>query len=184
MKKLLAIAAASTVLISAPAFAQSTDSQDLAISATVAPECSIANPNDVSLNISINQNAGTGALLMTQNANNSQNIWTSCNYAAQIKIDGAPLMNAAGASVAANDAANFTNKLNYVLTFEPPAAGGPFSKLTLNTRVGNTTSQTPAGAFHQNAKLGVTIPSDSANNPLRPVAGTYTSTAVITLGAI
>ncbi len=184
MNKMLMAGAALATLVASPAFAQATDSQDLTITATVAPECSIANPTDVTLALNINQNAGSDALLLSSNSNNSQNIWTSCNYAAQIKVAGDPLENATGAAIAANDAADFTNKLNYVLTFEPPAAGGPFNKLTLNTRVGTSTSQTPVGAFHENAKLGVTIPSDSANNPKRPVAGTYLSTVTITLGAV
>ena len=185
MKKLVLAAAIFASTAASPAFAQATDSQDLVISATVPQECSIANPSDITFaSVGINQAAGSTALLMNGQPNSSQNVWTSCNYAAKITVAGAPLLNAAGADIAANDSADFTNSINYVVAFEPPAAGGPFSKVTLNTRVGATASTTPAGAFHENAKLTVQIPSDPANNPKRPVAGTYTATTTITLGAI
>ena len=185
MKKIIVLAAVMATAAASPAFAQATDSQDLVVTATVPQECSIANPNDVTFaSVNIDQAAGSGALLMTANSNNSQNVWTSCNYGASITVAGLPLENASGAAVAANDSADFTNKLNYIVTLEPPTSGGPFSKVTLNTRVGSSATTTPAGAFHENAKLGVTIPSDSANNPKRPVAGTYTSTTTITLGAV
>lgn len=184
MKRVISAIAALSSIAAAPAFADPTDSQDLVITATVPQECSIANPNDVTFNsVSVDQAAGSGALLMNANSNNSQNVWTSCNYAASIVVAGLPLENAAGAALAANDSADFTNKLNYIVTFEPPS-GSAFTKVTLNTRVGGSATTNPGGAFHENAKLGVTIPSDSANNPKRPVAGTYTATTTITLGAV
>ena len=59
--------------------------------------------------------------------------WMSCNYAAAITIDAEQLVNEAGASVAANDAADFTNVLVYDLVLEnqTKAANGPFSKFAL-----------------------------------------------------
>jgi len=181
MKKIIFAAAALSTIASAPAFASDTDTQDLLVTATVPQECSIGNVADVTFAaVNINQNAEAGALMINGNSNSSQSgIWTSCNYAAKITVAGTPLLNTAGATLAANDPTNFTNSINYFVSFEAGSNGG-FSKVVHNTRSnGASSSTTPTGAFHTQAKLGVTIaPGDNAK---RPVAGIYSGTTTITL---
>ena len=121
MKKLALVAVATTAMVSSPAFAGATDSATLDVSATVADECSIEAPAAFEFaSVNINQGAGANALLLkngSQNADSgTQNIYVSCNYAAQIAAKSTAnngLLNAAGASLAANDAADFTNLIHY-----------------------------------------------------------------------
>lgn len=108
----------------------------------------------------------------------------SCNYAAAITVDAGQLVNAAGANIAANDAADFTNVLVYDLALEnqTKSNSGPFQKIAMKVAADSTTSTTPQGAFHENANLGIQI--KTANNPKRPVAGDYVAVTTISLGAV
>ncbi len=189
MKKLALVAVAATAMISSPAFAGATDSATLDVSATVADECSIEAPAAFEFaSVNINQGAGANALLLkngSQNADSgTQNIYVSCNYAAQIAAKSTAnngLLNAAGASLAANDAADFTNLIHYRI--ELTSNDGSFSKLDYRTKgTGTSPTVTPGGAFHDDANLKVYIDRDDTQK--RPVAGAYVDTAVITLGAI
>ena len=188
MKKILVTAIASTAFISAPAMAAPTDSATLDVSAHVADECSIEAPAAVAFSsININKGAGSDALLLkngSQNADSgTQHIYVSCNYAAQIAANSnnSGLVNAAGASLAANDSADFTNKIHYRI--ELTSNDGSFSKLDYRTNGhGSSPTVTPPGAFHDDANLKVYIDRDDTQK--RPVSGDYADTAVITLGAI
>jgi spore coat protein U-like protein len=88
VKKLLAIAIASTAIASAPAFAAESDSNSFDVTATVQPECSIEDPDNVAFgNIAINQDPGASALTINQQFhNNNQSLWVSCNYGAKMTI--------------------------------------------------------------------------------------------------
>ena len=189
MKKVIFAALASTVFVSAPAFAAATDTATLDVSATVADECSIEAPAAFEFSsVNINQGAGSNALLLKNGSQNSdggtQNIFVSCNYAAQIAAKSTAntgLLNAAGASLAANDSSDFTNKIHYRI--ELTSNDGSFSKLDYRTKgTSPSPTVTPGGAFHDDANLKVYLDRDDTSK--RPVAGTYVDTAVITLGAV
>ena len=185
MKKILIAAVTSTALFSSAAFAQSnTDTADMVVSGTVNQECSIENPNDVTFaEININEGAGANALLLQNGSqSNSQNIFVSCNYAAKLSAtstnDG--LVNAAGATIAANDSADFTNKIEYRVLLN--ATDSSFPNLDFRTRLEAADSVSAGGAFHDDALLRVVIDRDDTSK--RPVAGVYTDTAVLTLGPV
>ena len=156
MKKFLFAAAA---VISAPAFAQSaTDSQDLTVTANVQQECSI----------------GSQAT--------TQNVWVSCNYAAKVSAasTNGGLLNAAGAALAANDPLDFTNLIEYRVKLT--ATDSSFPVLDFRTNGAGQSSVNAAGAFHNNAALEIRIDRDDTSR--RPVAGTYTDVATLTVGPV
>lgn len=185
MNKVIVAMAASTALFSSAAFSQSnTDSADMVVTGTVNEECSIENPNDVTFaEVEINEGAGQNALLLQNGSQaNSQNIFVSCNYAAKLSAtstnDG--LLNAAGAAIAANDAADFTNKIEYRVLLNSTDAS--FPNLDFRTRLEASDSVNAGGAFHDDALLRVVIDRDDTQK--RPVAGVYTDTAIVTLGPV
>lgn len=188
MRKIVIAAITSVAFISTSANAAPTDSQDVIVNATVQQECSVENPDDFDFGVlGINESPGPTALQITANEDLAeQNIWVSCNYAAQIKLTSTNggLLNSSGAAVAANDDPDFTNLIEYRLRLVPTDSS--FSAMTLQTNFGGagvSTSITPAGAFHNEAVLDAEIKL-SDNTGERPVAGTYTDTAVINLGPV
>ncbi|WP_305098403.1 spore coat protein U domain-containing protein [Croceibacterium aestuarii] len=189
MKKIIIATAASVAFFSTAASAASSDTATLAISATVAPECSIEQPSAFTFSsVNINQGAGANALLLkngSQGADSgTQNIYVSCNYAATIKAQSTAnngLLNTAGQSLVDNDPNDFTNLINYRI--ELKSNDSSFSKVDYRTNGhGASPSVTPGGAFHDNASLRVYI--DRDDTAKRPVEGQYVDTATITLGAI
>lgn len=184
MKKITLAAAAVSFVVAAPALAAPTASKDFQIKATVPSECSLEKPANLTFDIEVDRTAGPDALLMTASESNTQQFWMSCNYAAVIEVDAGQLVNEDGALLAANDAADFTNVLVYDLALEnqTKSNSGPFQKISMKVASDSTKSTTPAGAFHENANLGIQI--KTANNPKRPVAGDYTAVTTISLGAV
>ena len=182
MKKFLFAAAA---VIATPAFAQSaTDSQDLTVTANVQQECSIANPADVVFaTVNINEGAGANALLLKNGSQaTTQNVWVSCNYAAKLSAASANggLLNAAGAALASNDPLDFTNLIEYRVKLT--ATDTSFPVLDFRTNGAGQSSVNAAGAFHNNAALEIRIDRDDTSR--RPVAGTYTDVATLTVGPV
>lgn len=186
MKKMLLAAAVAATTMASPALADATDSQDIALTANVPQECSIGVPTAVNFNnVAIDTAAGPDALkILAGSATPSQNVWTSCNYNASIRLSGPALENSAGAALVGNSS-DFTNKVNYVMVLEQGSTGTGFNKVTYNTRADTSGSKTAtqSRAFHTNAKLSLKI-GNGADNVLRPVAGTYTAVAKIELGAV
>ncbi|MGV1682863.1 spore coat protein U domain-containing protein [Sphingopyxis sp. NJF-3] len=186
MNKILFAAVVSTAFISSSAFAQSsTDSVDLNINATVNQECSIADPSDVVFaEVNINEGAGANALLLKNGSqSNTQNVYVSCNYAAKLSAASANggLFNAAGATLVANDPNDFTDLIEYRI--ELTSTDNSFSKLDFRTNGHSQSNPVNApGAFHNEAKLKVYI--DRDDTAKRPVAGTYTDTATLTVGPV
>ncbi len=185
MKKILLAAAAATALASAPAFAADTDTVSFQVNGTIQPECSIAQPTDVTFaQILINEGPGSNALLLKNGtpASSTQNVWVSCNYAAKISATSANggLLNAGGAALAANDPDDFTNLINYRIQLT--ATDGHFPTLDFRTKLEASDSVTAAGAFHNEAALRVYV--DRDDTAKRPVAGTYTDTATLTVGPV
>lgn len=182
MKKLLAIAIASTAIVSVPAFAASSDSNSFDVTAVVQPECSIQDPSNVSFgNVSINQDPGADALkinVSTQNQN--QNLWVSCNYGAKMTISS---QNGGLTNPVANDgpdAADFTNVIEYRASLT--STNGAFLTTHMFTATGTTFSRTNNDAFHDQADLRVYI--FQGDNPLRPLAGTYSDVATVAVGPV
>lgn len=184
MKKIFVAALAASVFAT-PAYAQSaTASDSFQITANVQNECSIDDPNNVVLDVSINENSGQNALKINGSDSTLQNIWVSCNYNANLTVEANELVNAAGAALAANDPLDFTNKIAYFIKLEPNSGnnGSPFPHVTANTKNGPaTTTKQADGAFHDFARLNVVLP--QGDQTKRPVAGDYTAVATITLGA-
>ncbi len=183
MKKLLAIAVATTALMSSPAFAQASASDSFTVTATVQPECSIDDPQNVNFNnVSINQDSGSNALLINQEFHNTfQNIWASCNYGARITISS---QNGGLTTTEANDgpdAVDFTNVIEYRASLSP-TANSAFLPAFLFTHNSTSGSRVQTDAFHDNASLRVYI--FSGDNPKRPLAGTYTDVATVALGPV
>lgn len=185
MKKIILTAAAAS-LISTPAFAQSAnDAQDFVINANVEQECSLENPADFTLGaLPINTDPGPDALLLTAQVEDDQNIWMSCNYAADITLaaDNRRLTNANPVT----DTAQFTNELNYRIWLEPNVAGAfnGFSSFIPAFQGPATSFRTQNSEFHDNASLRVAVPLDAGNTNKRPIAGDYTDTVTITLGTL
>jgi hypothetical protein len=186
MNKILFAAVVSTAFISSSAFSQSsTDSVDLNINATVNQECSNADPSDVVFaEVNINEGAGANALLLKNGSqSNTQNVYVSCNYAAKLSAASANggLFNSAGATLVANDPNDFTDLIEYRL--ELTSTDNSFSKLDFRTNGHSQSNPVNApGAFHNEAKLKVYI--DRDDTAKRPVAGTYTDTATLTVGPV
>lgn len=186
MKKIILATALSTALMSSAAFAANTDSTDLSVTATVMEECSIEDATAVVFSeVEINEGAGSNALLLQNGSqSDSQNIYVSCNFTTSIAAtstnDGLLNNDAGSAAVVANDPDDFTNKIEYRVLLN--STDSSFPNLDFRTRLEASDSVTAGGAFHNDAQLRVVIDRDDTSK--RPVAGTYTDTAVISLGAI
>ncbi|WP_156472080.1 spore coat protein U domain-containing protein [Sphingorhabdus sp. M41] len=184
MKKLLMVAIATAAMTATPAMAADSDSKNFRIRANVQPECSVADPQNVNFgNLAIERAPGSGALLLTTAFDNDfQNIWTSCNYAAKITLTST---NGGMTTTEVNDgpdAADFTDTIHYNLSLRP-SDGNAFSPVFLTTGQGVFTRfRDQTDAFHDDAVLRTTI--TQAFNPLRPLAGRYTDTAVVSVGPI
>ena len=183
MKKLLAIAIASTAIASAPAFAAESDSNSFDVTATVQPECSIEDPDNVNFgNIAINQDPGDSALTINQQFhNNNQRLWVSCNYGAKMTISSQnggltnPVLNDGP------DAADFTNVIEYRASMTA-SSNSAFLTTHMFTNQGTTFSRNNNDAFHDEANLRVYI--FQGDNPLRPLAGTYSDVATVAVGPV
>jgi type 1 fimbria pilin len=180
MKKLL-LAAAASALVSAPALAADADSNSFDVTATVLPECSIEDPDNVNFgNISINEDPGSDALLIDQQFHNqNQKIWVSCNYGAKMTISS---QNGGLVNPVANDgpdAGDFTNVIEYRASLTA-SSNNAFLTTHLFTHSGNSGSRINPDAFHDEANLRVYI--YQGDNPLRPLAGTYSDVATVSVG--
>lgn len=184
MKKLI-LSAVAVSLIGTPAFAADSDQQDFVINANVEQECSLENPTDFNLGaLPINTDPGPQALLLTATVEDTQDIWMSCNYPADISLeaDNRALVN----SNPVTDTAQFTNRLNYRVGLQPSngSAFNGFNSWAPFVQPQPTT-RTQTAEFHDNATLTVTMPHfEYGNQNRRPIAGDYTDTVTITLGTI
>ncbi|MEE4209941.1 MAG: hypothetical protein V2I43_11800 [Parvularcula sp.] len=184
MKKLLmAAGVAPFALIATTAHAGETAQEDLLISATVLPECSLADLAPVDFGtLAINTAAGPDALLLTGDRQDSgQQAWTSCNYAATITIEGQPMQNQDQDNTGP-DQGDFTDQLNYRITWRSDN-GNDFLQANLRTVNATTVTRAQTGAFHNNAIINTALVTEDQGG-LRPLSGTYTATATLSLGAI
>ena len=185
MKKIITITAISAALMSSAAFAADNDATSFDINAQVLQECSIQDAATVTISeVEINEGAGSNALLLQNGSQTEdQNIYVSCNFATTITASSANtgLLNSGGAAAAANDSDDFTNLIHYRVELSPTGQAS-FPALDFRTRAGSSDSVTAGGAFHDNADLTIRIDRDDTSK--RPVAGTYTDVATITLNAV
>ena len=183
MKK-FALAAVAVSLISTPAFAASEDSKDFDINARVTPECSMENPTNINLgSLAIDRAPGQGALLLTETTkSDTQRVWVSCNYTTNISIT--TENRGLKTTSPVTDTTNFTNFIRYGVQFSPVTAGSFNGSDSWKPRVQpvvGTWAQTKE--FHDQAEISVKLEELNVNNK-RPVAGDYTDTVYITLGAV
>lgn len=181
MKKLITLAFASSALATS-AFAAGSDSQDFTINATVPQECSMEDPTDIDLNVLINTDPGSDALLINTVAQSDvQEIWMSCNYAADISITTAN--RALETTSPVTDTTNFTNEINYGISLVPSTSGAFAGFGSFKPRVQPPVkTNTQTSEFHDLAQLSVSLEALNVIGKSRPVAGVYTDTVTITLG--
>ena len=192
MKKII-VASATAALFSTPAFAAPSDTQDFVINATIAPECSMANPADINLGIlAINKDPGSGALLLNNpDPSTEQQIWISCNTDATFSINTAnksgPNTGGLKTNSPVTDTAQFTNQIFYDISLTPDRStnfngvGSYKPRVQAPGPIGGT--QQPTGEFHANYTLVVGYEAPNVNNK-RPVAGAYTDTVTFTVTAV
>ncbi|GAB5352541.1 Csu type fimbrial protein [Qipengyuania sp. 483] len=181
MKKLV-FATMSAALFSTAAYAGDTDSQSFTISANILPECSVEAPKDVNFgNLAINEDPGESALEGTfGRRTQTQNIWVSCNYGADMAI-AAESMTTDEANDGP-DADDFTNVIPVRMGLEA-SDGTSFRKMFFDSLTKEGDSKTNTDAFHDRAKLSVVVNQEDLKGK-RPLAGAYSSTATVNLGAI
>ena len=183
MNKMTLIAAAPLAMMASAAIAGPTDTQDFTISATIQPECSLEDPQDVNFGtLAINEDAGEDALQGTfGRRNNTQNIWVSCNYGADMSISSGPMVHTTEVNDGP-DAADFTDEIDLRWGLEA-SDGTAFRKMFFDTKTKSGDNKTNADAFHDDAILSVNV-NDQDLGDLRPLAGDYQAVATINLGAI
>lgn len=183
MKKIV-FATMAVAMSSTPAFAADSDTKDFDINARVTQECSMENPSNINLgSLSINRAPGSDALLLNEVASSdTQLVWVSCNYDADITLttDNRGLKT----SSPVTDTAQFTDKIFYGFQFAPLTTGSFSGTNSFKPRVQPPSKTLPqTSEFHDQAQISVTLEQLNVNNK-RPVAGTYTDTVTITLGTI
>lgn len=185
MKKFLLAAAASSALISAPAFADASDDSTLLVTAEVQPECSIEGLDAKNFgDLSINEEPGANALLLSgeQADPGTDFTWVSCNYGTTITLSSqnGGLMTESGDELF--DQADFTNMIDYRLVLTNNRNGGLLPTVRLITNGEDSDSALVGGAFHEEAEVNIDI--FNGDNAKRPIAGDYTDVATITLGPV
>jgi spore coat protein U-like protein len=183
MKKLL-IAGALSSVISAPAFAASSDTVNFQVTATVPEECSIEQVDTLAFgNISINTSPGENALIVLNSSNNpSDTVWASCNTQARLTLTSANQA-LVSPSNAGNSDADFTNRINYRLKVDTTDGTAPNPLLI--TQDDATVFEDSVGAFHDQIVVTASIRNGDNADTTRPLAGTdYADTATITIAAI
>ncbi|WP_120077019.1 type 1 fimbrial protein [Aurantiacibacter odishensis] len=183
MKKVL-LATAATALFSGTAFAQATDTVEMTVSASVAQECSVEQPDNVNFGqLAINQDPGEEALLLTQGRiSDYQDIWISCNYGANMALAATSMVNQDQANDGP-DAADFSDTIPYRMELNNSAGVNStvFNRMSFDTLTNSGDNKTNTDAFHDQASLLLRyVPRPD----LRPLAGNYLGTASITVGGV
>ncbi|MEM7781251.1 MAG: hypothetical protein AAF697_12755 [Pseudomonadota bacterium] len=181
MKKLL-FGAAAAALISSPAMAAPTASDDFAVVAAVQFECSVDDPETVFFGLlDIEEDSGADALLLSDDRYvERQRIWASCNYPTSITLEATPMTNLFFVNDGP-DAEDFTDVLHYRLRMRADD-NDDFQEVNLRTVDDSAQSVFQPDAFHNRAVLRTVI--NANDNPQRPLAGIYLGIAEVTLGAI
>lgn len=177
MKKLLLAATAATIM-SSPAFAANSATDSFVVNGTVPDTCTMQDVNNVNLgSLAISTTAGSGALLLNGDASgNTNTFWVSCNKTNTLAITGPAELQGSRAKTIFDDA-SFTDKLKYSVTANSYLASGTQPSLI----AGVSDPKTRAPLHHQ---VSLTAAVTQALNPgVRPLAGTYTATVLVTVTA-
>ena len=181
MKKLLLTATALSIL-STPALADSTDSSDVVINASVAEECSIdAIPAIEIGDITIDENPGADALQIVGESSGIVNgIWVSCNYNNRMTLSTpTPLTSASAAGLTPSvGSASFTNQIHYHLRAHNYGTSPDANSLNTQTSGRNTAPIHKQILFQAYVKAA-----DNAGE--RPYAADdYTATATVSMSTV
>ncbi len=182
MNKFALLVAASAAITASAASAGDTATDTFLISASIQPECSLEDPQDVDFgNLAINENSGETALQgVFGRRNNTQNIWVSCNYGADMSVSSGPMITDEVND--GPDSEDFTDVIHLRWGLEA-SDGEAFRKMFFDTKTKTGNSKTNADAFHDDAILSVNV-NDQDLGGLRPLAGDYSAVATINLGSV
>lgn len=185
MKKIL-IAAAALSTLAAPAFAQQTVSQNVAVTGSVFKQCGLGNQSGggtggYTPTLALgNLVDGNGQLKTISEVIGFGNVW--CNSAATVELSTTQLTT----STPNLDTGSFTDKLDLIVDGATGLNGSVFAYLGAATQVtpsapaSNSTAaafETGTGRF-QSARVRVALPVGTAGND-RPVAGSYAGTITL-----
>jgi spore coat protein U-like protein len=178
MKKIV-LAAAATMVMASPAYAAPSASDDFVVNATVPNTCTMQNVNDVNLgSLTVSTTAGSNALLLSNDTSEDSNqFWVNCNQNNTMTLTGTVLQGSR-ALAPGDDSASFTDKINYrvaAVNYKSSGAQPSWSS------TGGALDQTSRGPVNRKVKIQTSIL--SSDNPLRPLAGTYTGTVTVTVTA-
>ena len=181
MKKLLLTAAALSIL-STPALADSTDSTDVVINASVAEECSIdAIPAIEIGDITINEDPGADALQIVGDTQaDVAGIWVSCNYNNRMTLSTpTPLTSASSAGLTpSTGSASFTNQIHYHLRANNYGTSPEANSLDTQTSARST------APIHKQIRFRAIVKA-ADNTGQRPYAADdYTATATVSMSTV
>jgi hypothetical protein len=180
MKKMFAFGAVAVAFAASPALAANDSFQ---ITATVASHCALEDVQDISFGaLPINTTAGANALLLSGNQTRQGNLFrVSCNEANTLSMNPDAKLRGSRALTAQDDRVNFTDELNYrVRTSGWKALSDILTirELSFQSTGGvNLLSNRRNGTIHRQIRMEADIL--AADNPLRPVAGTYTGNVTV-----
>lgn len=178
MKKIV-LAMTGAMVMASPAYAAPSASDNFVVNGTVPNTCTMQNVNDVNLGaLSVSTTAGSNALLLNSDTTqNSNQFWVNCNQNNTMTLSGTVLQGSR-ALAPGDDSASFTDKINYrVAAVNYKSAGSQPSW----SSTGGALDQTSRGPVNRQVRIQTSIL--SSDNPLRPLAGTYTGTVTVTVTA-
>lgn len=185
MRKILLLAAAGAVLGAFPAHAAPTASDEITISASVAPECTLQDDlGSIDLGtLPINAAPGPDALKLVGTTTGSiPNVWMSCNTQATITLKSmnGGLVSAARAADPSNGISGFTN----LITYRAQIDDGTYQMSLTTTGVAGESVAATGPAFHAQVTIRAQVMA-AANAGRRPLsANDYEDILVLTLTAI
>lgn len=180
--KRIVIAAAALSAFAAPAFAQtSTDTTSFEVTATVPDVCTMGTAGNIALGAqSVNTTTGIDALLLNANdVGSSAAFWLSCNDSFTLTMSSLNQGLETANAPSGDDAALFTDTLHYRLRLIDFNDGGQGAQPLLATIDNTTRDFASGGPRHRQVNAQVTVL--QADNALRPMAGSYTDTATVTV---
>lgn len=182
MKK-FALAMAAAAVVSTPAFAADTATDDFVINASIPETCTMEGISDINLGeISISTNAGSGALLINTllDTGTAGEFWLSCNENNQMSFSRTNgVLKNMTRSLSPGDDAGFKDTINYAVNavnyrngFVQPGCVSGLPCLSLSR-----------GAIHREINMRASV-SGIGQNGLRPLAGNYQDTVEVTVTTI
>jgi hypothetical protein len=189
MKKIL-LGAAALSMLAAPAFAQSTQSQNVVVNGSVAPLCGLGNQSGggtggytptLSLGSLVD---GNGQLRSISENIGFGNVW--CNSKTVLTLGATKLTT----QTLLSDPSSFVNELDLIVDSDTGEGGSifPYFGTATQVRSGATITNNLGGDFetgigkYQKARVRVALPTGTVGND-RPVAGAYTGSITLNVTA-